>query len=152
MQKKPLKTSKTFDTKTLDDNQYYISICLCITLIALCNPFALICCIPAFHFASKVKKKANIYRVLYFVRATDDNILFSFIIFLQSAKETKQENHDSALDHHRKAQYLNVGGFIYLVASGLISLIILTIVVSVGAVIGAALANSSNSNSGSSSS
>lgn len=76
--RKPIKTSKKFDTKTVDDNQYYISICLCIVLTLVCNPFAIICCIPAFYYGSKAAEESD---------------------------------YDTALSHHRKAQYLNAGGF-----------------------------------------
>ena len=55
----PIKTSRKFDTKTLGDNQYYLSICLLITICICLNPLALICAITAFKYAHKVRQNTG---------------------------------------------------------------------------------------------
>ena len=46
-------------------------------------------------------------------------ICCNLLDLMQAAEEN---NYEKALSHHRKAQYLNVGGFIFIVVSGVIFL------------------------------
>ena len=59
---------------------------------------------------------------------------------MQAAEENEKNNYEKALSHHRKAQYLNVGGFIFIVVSGLI---FLTVVPIAAGITGALLSSSS---------
>ena len=53
----------------------------------------------------------------------------------QAADENEKGNYEKALSHHTKAQWLNVGGFIFIVVGGVMFLILLIVGVSVGTVI-----------------
>ena len=61
LQPKPVKTSFEFKTKTLDDNQFYIGICLLITMIVCVNPFGFMCAVPGLYYAHKVSADITLY-------------------------------------------------------------------------------------------
>ena len=56
------------------------------------------------------------------------------ILYSQAANENKNDNYEKALSHHKKAQYLNAGGFLIVVGGGFVFLMVVAIG---GAVVGA---------------
>ena len=46
---------------------------------------------------------------------------------MQAADENEKNNYEKALSHHRKARYLNVGGFIVIVVSSFIFIFVVPI-------------------------
>ncbi len=63
---KRVKTSLKFDAKTVDDNQYYLSICLFILVCVFCNPIPLLCAIPGFLAAKTVSSSCCVILFMHF--------------------------------------------------------------------------------------
>lgn len=54
---------------------------------------------------------------------------------MQAADENMKNNYEKALENHRRAQYLNAGGFIFIVMGGVLLPIVVTIIATVAAVL-----------------
>ena len=60
------------------------------------------------------------------------------------AAEEKNDNYEKALGLHKKAQWFNIAGFVFLVISGIVGLTVLIIAVVVGTALATAASASSN--------
>lgn len=50
-----------------------------------------------------------------------------FPLFPKAANENKNDNYDKALRFEKNAQFLNIGGFIYLVTAGVLFFVVITV-------------------------
>ena len=50
--------------------------------------------------------------------------MFNDLLYSQAADENKKDNYEEALSLHKKAQYLNAGGFIFIIGSGFVFLMV----------------------------
>jgi len=90
----PVKTSFKFDVNTLDNNHFYIAICLLICVIVCFNPLGLTCTIPALVFAWK------------------------------AARANEQDSYEEARKYHKRAQFCNIGTGAAIVTAGVYSVAI----------------------------
>ena len=53
--------------------------------------------------------------------------MFNNLLYSQAAEENKKDNYEEALSLHKKAQYLNAGGFIFIIGGGFLFIMVAVI-------------------------